>query len=448
MTDVDKNLSANAPYPTRWYAWFVVGVLIVAALIAYIDRQVVAIVVDPMKSDLNIGDAQIGWLYGVFAVFYAVAALPIAWLSDHKSRKHIIAAGIFLWSFMTMLCGITKSVWQILFARVGVGVGEATLSPAATSLIGDYFPRSQIPLALSIFQTGPVIGSGLAFIIGGAVLSIVEEADPLVLPIIGILSPWQQTFIYLGLPGVFLAFLFLVIREPIRRKLPGNSVDNSSFADTYKFYRANIRTLAFHHFGFLSLNLMGYALVFWTVSYFVRVHGYDAASASQIFGWIFLLAGPIGPILVALLAKRLTEGGNPSGNITAGMIGGVCAMVLIISIQFVSTPFIAFCLYVPAMAAINSPFGVAAGSLPVITPPQIRAQVAATYMLVGALGMMLGPPLAGAFNEFVFHGLDGVRYSLITLTCIFGTIGTVCLWICRPHYGISMDIANEKFDDA
>ena len=111
---------------------------------------------------------------------------------------------------------------------------------------------------------------------------------------------------------------------------------------------------------------MGYALVFWTVSYFVRVHGYDAASASQIFGWIFLLAGPIGPILVALLAKRLTEGGNPSGNITAGMIGGVCAMVLIISIQFVSTPFIAFCLYVPAMAAINSPFGVAAGSLSLI----------------------------------------------------------------------------------
>ncbi len=442
---MDIDFQQGAGYPSRKYAWFVVAVLIVAALIAFIDRQVVAIVVDPMKADLGIGDAQIGWLYGVFAVFYAVAALPIAWLADNRSRKRIIAAGIFLWSLMTMVCGLTKNFWQILLARIGVGVGEATLSPAATSLIGDYFPRDQIPLALSIFQTGPVIGSGLAFIIGGAVLSVVEAADPLILPVIGELRPWQQTFIYLGLPGLFLSFLFLAIREPQRRSISDGSKQGADFADTVKFYGSNTKTLVLHHLGFLSLNLMGYAFVFWTVSYFVRVHGYNAADASQVFGWIFLIAGPVGPVLVALLAKQLSKKGYSEANITAGMVGGVFAMVLILAIQFVSTPLVAFILYVPAMAAINSPFGVAAGALPVITPPQIRAQVAATYMLVGALGMMLGPPLAGMFNQYIFPGPEGVRFSIITLTCVFGSIGTACLWFGRSHYGESMEYANSKF---
>ena len=155
---------SSLPYPDRRYAWFVVFVLILASLIAFIDRQVVAIVVDPIKEDLGVGDTEIGWLYGVFALFYAFAALPIASLADRKSRKHIIAIGIFLWSLMTIACGLTRNFWQILFARIWVGIGEATLSPSTTSLIGDYFPRRDIPLALSIFQTGPIIGTGLCLL--------------------------------------------------------------------------------------------------------------------------------------------------------------------------------------------------------------------------------------------------------------------------------------------
>ena len=145
-------ISQKIPYPDRKYAWFVVFVLILASLIAFIDRQVVAIVVGPMKEDLGVGDTEIGWLYGVFALFYAFAAIPIATMADKKSRKHIIAIGIFLWSLLTIACGLTRSYWQIFFARIGVGIGEATLSPSTTSLIGDYFPRKDIPLALKYFR--------------------------------------------------------------------------------------------------------------------------------------------------------------------------------------------------------------------------------------------------------------------------------------------------------
>jgi hypothetical protein len=160
----DRNEPTFVPYPDRLYAWFVVAVLIAASLIAFIDRQVVAIVVEPMKTDLGITNTEVGWLYGVFALFYAMAALPIAAEADRRSRKHIIAIGIFLWSLMTIACGLTRGYWQIFLARIGVGVGEATLSPSTTSLIGDYFPREDIPLALSVFQFGPIAGSGIAFI--------------------------------------------------------------------------------------------------------------------------------------------------------------------------------------------------------------------------------------------------------------------------------------------
>ncbi len=433
------------PYPSRRYAWFVVGVLIVASLIAFIDRQVVAIVVEPMKADLGITDTEVGWLYGVFALFYAVAALPIATLADRRSRKHIIAIGIFLWSLMTIACGLSRGYWQIFLARIGVGVGEATLSPSTTSLIGDYFPREDIPLALSVFQIGPIAGSGLAFIIGGVVLGIVQTAEPLVLPVVGTLTPWQQTFVYVGAPGLVLAVFFLIIREPVRRPSTALAdVPAGGMAELAAFYRLHARTLSLHHLGFISLVLAGYAFVFWSVTFLVRIHGEPAARASTIFGWIFLIFGPLGPVLAAWIARRLTNAGRADANITAGMIGGMLTVPAVLALQFAPSAFWAYVLYAPALLAVNSPFGIAAGSLPVITPPHLRARVAAVYMLAGAIGMMFGPPLAGAFNDHLFPGSDGVRYSMITMISIFGLLGVTLLWFARKPYAASLTYANRS----
>jgi MFS family permease len=435
-------------YPPRNYAWFVVFVLILASLIAFIDRQVVAIVVGPMQEDLGVGDTEIGWLYGVFALFYAAAALPIATLADRRSRKHLIAAGIFLWSLLTIACGLTRNYWQIFLARIGVGIGEATLTPATTSLIGDYFPRKLVPLALSIFQTGPIIGTGLAFIIGGFVLNLVESSTPMTLPYIGPLKPWQQTFVYVGAPGLILAGLFLLLREPARQIMPGQTSELSDTAQLMAFYRANAKTITYHHLGFVSLVLMGYAFVFWSVTFFVRVHDLPAAEASQTFGWIFLFFGPLGPLSVAWLAGRLRDRGHYDANITAGMIGGLVTIPCILLIQVAPTAFWAFVFYAPALLAVNSPFGIAAGALPVITPPNLRARVAAVYMLTGAFGMMFGPPLAGAFNEYIFPGPDGVRYSMITMTTFFGLVGVVFLGLGRRPYAESLKQADATSEGA
>lgn len=436
------------PYPSPVYAWFVLALLVLGSLVAFVDRQVVAIVVEPMKEDLGVGDTQIGWLYGVFALFYAVAALPIAGIADRGSRTKLIAVGIFLWSFMTIACGLSRQYWLLFIARMGVGIGEATLTPATTSLVGDYFPRDKIPLALSVFQTGAIFGTGFAFLIGGVVLGYVEDAAPLVLPIVGELRPWQQTFAYVGLPGFILAMIFWVLREPARRADPSkphlettNASNKLLSAELVAFYKTHKTTLILHHLGFLSLVLMGYAFVFWTVTYFVRIHGMAPSEASQAFGWIYLIAGPIGPIAVALAAKKLRARGHLDANIIAGMVGGLLVIPVIVLIQFAPSANVALLLYIPAVILVNSPFGIAAAALPMIAPPHLRARVAAVYMLTGSVGMLFGPPLAGFFNEFVFPEQDGLRYSMVTLTTLFGVLGGILLQLARPHYARSLALA-------
>jgi MFS family permease len=442
---------AHRPYPKPVYAWLVIGILILASILSFIDRQIVAIVADSMKADLGIGDAQIGLLYGIFAVFYAVAGLPLAYLADRKSRKHIIAAGVLFWSLATMACGLSRSFWQVLLARIGVGVGEATLVPATNSLVSDYFPRDRIPLALSVFQVGAIMGSGLAFIVVGAVLAFIEQRPPPALPLVGALQPWQLTFLYVGAPGLLVALVMLLIREPVRRTLAplgaaasatGTAGGATRQPGLWNFYRSNRWTFVLHHLGFLALALMGFAFVFWTVPFFSRVHGMPASTAAQIFGWIFLVFGPLGSVWAGLQAGWFTRRGRKDGNILAGIVGGVLAIPLILMIQVVPSPAWAFVLYGPALFFVNSPFGLAYGSLPVITPPSMRAMVAAVYMFVVSIGMMLGPPLAGLVNEQIFPQADGVRYSLLLVTLVFGVIGIGCLWLCRSHYARSLEAAD------
>ncbi len=433
---------APADHPRPAYAWFVVGVLVVASLVSYIDRQIVAIVVAPMKADLHASDSEIGWLYGVFALFFAIAGMPIAMLADRHSRTKLITAGVFIWSALTAVCGLATSFVQVLLARIGVGVGEAVLTPAATSLIADCFPRAKIPFAISVFMVGSTIGSGLAFVVGGFVLGLVQGAGRAHVPLLGDLGAWQQVFLVCGLPGLLLVPFLLLVREPQRRYLSAKSSGGASMSEILAFYRANRATLLLHHLGFLCFSLMGFGFVFWSITFFARVHGMQASTAAQIFGWLQLVFASLGSVWAPTLAARLARDGRRDGNIVAGMVGGALAMVSIILIQPMPTAFWAWVLYVPALFFVSSPFGLAYGSLPVITPAPMRAVVTAGFMLVVNLGMLLGPPIAGALNERIFPGPQGVRWSLLTLTPIFGLTGLALLAFGRRHYGVSLEAAD------
>src|SRR5271168_5433916 len=211
----------SPPYPSSFAAWYSVVVLMLMYIFSFIDRTTISLLVEPMKRDLHISDTQIGMLQGLaFALLYTFLGLPIARLSDRHSRRAIIAGGVFVWSIMATLCGLARSAVQLFAARVGVGVGEAALSPAAYSIITDSFPLSKLGRAFGVYNIGITIGAGTAFLVGGIVVAAVSHAGATyTLPLVGEVRAWQMVFIVTGAPGILLPLLLLTFREPARRGL-------------------------------------------------------------------------------------------------------------------------------------------------------------------------------------------------------------------------------------
>ena len=409
-----------------------------AMLVSFVDRQIIALVIEPMKADLGINDTQAGWLYSGFALFYALAGYPIAWLADHKNRKIIVSIGIFFWSFFTMTCGVLRSFWPLFLARVGVGVGEATLTPCAHSMLGDVIPKHRIPLAFAIFQGGAILGTGFAFMFGGIVLTFLRHADPVVVPFFGLVQAWQLAFIYVGAPGLLVMLLMLTIREPTRLASTETRKDANSRNKLIEFYSQNWKTIAFHHGGFMMLVMMGYAFVFWTPSFFERVHDIPAERASIIYGLTFIIAGAFGTSASAVLAQRLMKRGRQDAMLVVAIAGAIGLVGTVLTIQLAQTALVAFLIYIPALVFLNVPFGLSFGALPLIAPPEVRAQVAAIYMLILSVGNALGPPLTGWLSDNIFTERGGIVYSLVVITSLFGTIGIILLWMGRRAFAESL----------
>jgi MFS family permease len=211
---------SEGDYPRARTAWYMVAVLMLCYTLSYADRQILAFLAGPLKHDLQINDTEFGVLQGlVFAVFYTLFGVPLGMVADRFSRRNLIALGVFLWSLTTSLSSIARSFGSLAAARMGVGIGEATLSPSAFSMIADSFPKERLSSALSIYTMGIQLGSGLALIIGGTVAQAVSQLPPVELPIAGAIAAWRVTFLIVGAPGLLVALLLLSVREPARRSL-------------------------------------------------------------------------------------------------------------------------------------------------------------------------------------------------------------------------------------
>ena len=226
-----------------------VAILMLAYVLSFVDRQILNLLVEPIRRDLDITDTHMSLLMGFsFAVFYTICGVPIGRLADRKSRRGIIAIGVLVWSLMTALCGTAKTFWHFLVFRIGVGVGEAALSPSAYSLIADSFPPKLRGTAMSVYSMGIYIGSGLAFLLGGLVVKFASAQGDVELPVLGMVRPWQLIFLVLGAAGVLFAAVLLLIREPSRKGVgAGVEVPLSEVAG---YIRQNRRTVLCHNFGF------------------------------------------------------------------------------------------------------------------------------------------------------------------------------------------------------
>src|SRR5277367_4434508 len=261
--------SDSSPYPSSFAAWYSVAVLMLMYIFSFIDRTTISLLVEPMKRDLHISDTQIGMLQGLaFALLYTFLGLPIARLSDRHSRRAIIAGGVFVWSIMATLCGLARSAVQLFMARVGVGVGEAALSPAAYSIITDSFPRSKLGGAFGVYNVGITIGAGTALLVGGIVVGAVSRAGAsYTLPLFGQVHAWQMVFILTGAPGILLPLLLLTIREPKRRGLlKSKAVDDAAnvparprLSEVLAYVWLNKKFYGLHFVALALLAMAGYS---------------------------------------------------------------------------------------------------------------------------------------------------------------------------------------------
>jgi MFS family permease len=417
-------------WPKPAVAWFGVGVLVLAFIFSIADRIIIALLVDPIKADLGLTDTDMGLMMGLaFAIFYALMGLPIGRLADKYSRRTIIGVGIFLWSIMTALCGLARSFTELFMARVGVGVGEATLSPAAYSMIADYFPKDKLGRALGVYQSGAFFGIGLALIFGGLAIQFAAGSESIALPIIGAVKPWQMAFIVIGLPGVLVALLMFAVHEPVRQGLLAvDKNQDTGLKDAFKFIFQRKRVFLAHYTGFALLALPMTTLATWVPPYFMRVVGFTPPETGFKLGLIVLIFAPVGVISGGWLSDTLFKKGYQDAALRVAVGTAVFMVPLSILATTISDPTLALMIMAPFAFGASISMGLAPTALQLVTPNRLRAQVSAAWMLfLNIITAGLGPTAVGWINDTVFGDPMAVGQSIALVNTVAVLVGGLIL---------------------
>ncbi|QIQ86580.1 MFS transporter [Erythrobacter sp.] len=408
--------SEAPPLPSLARAWSVAGILSLAAIVSYIDRQVLNLLVEPIKADLGLTDVEISVLQGFsFALLYAVLAIPLAWVADRSNRKWVILGGLVCWSGATFMSGFAAGFAVLFIARMLIGIGEATLSPAGFSMIADCFEKARLPAALSVFTGSGFIGSGLALVIGGALYASLEAAGPMTLPF-GTFEPWQLTFFAIAALSVPLFVLILLfVREPARQPdtLAPPPEDNPSAFEILTFLKAHAAVYLPLFFGFSSFAAAQFGIGAWAPSFFIRTHGWTQLEVGQALGPVVMATGPLGVVAGGFLAERLLLRGVRDATLKLSMGAIACALPFALAFPLVEGGALSLALLAAVLAFGTVPFGAGVATFPLITPNRMRAQVIAVYLLVAnLLGYSAGPILVAWLTDGVFADPAAIDLSL------------------------------------
>lgn len=420
--------------------YIVLSLLLLAYILSFIDRNIMAILVKPIREEFEINDFEFGILNGVaFSLLYTFIGIPLAWLADRKSRKNIIAIGTGFWSLMTFICGLATGFYSLFAARMGVGVGEAALSPPAHSLLSDYFPKEKLPTIMAIFTLGIPVGIGISYSLGGWVYGLLAEHILVSFPLIGAVKPWQATFMIVGLPGIILALLISRIHEPERTGLLTiNHTTNPLSIKQVFLYLLDHKTVYFNIFASIAcLSIVGYGFMMWFVEHMSRSFEQPAHKLSQNFGIMYSIAGSIGTLSGAALSTLLLKKGFADAGIRLIFIVAIAWFLPAISAPLMSSLKGAQLMAVPYIFLLNSYFGVSIAALQIITPNQMRAQVSAVLLfMTNVFGLVIGPMIIGFLSDKVFDdaGIQSLGISLSVIGGIFCGLAALLLLLAMKPY--------------
>ena len=429
---------------TPLYRWYVVGILTLSYLVSFLDRQILALMVGPIKADLQLSDTEISLIMGLaFSLFYAFMGIPLGWIADRTNRRNIIVVGITFWSLMTAACGLASKFIHLFLARIGVGAGEASLTPSAISIISDYFSRQDRGRAIATYNMGVSLGTGIAMVLGGVVISFVADSPYVELPLIGTLSTWQYIFFVVSIPGLLVAIvIFFTISEPIRTETLSTHETEFSIVFVFKYMQKNF-DVYFPIYLALSLStLVGYAYFSWIPTVFVRIYGWDIPEIGYAFGLVVLIAGPSGVIICGWLVDLLYKRGKYDASVRIALAGSAITLPSAFGLPFAPNAEWALIIVGAAMfgGAMTSAAGVVA--IVTVTPNQMRGQATAIYLFcISFLGLSIGATSVALITDYMFYDEKMLSWSL-SIVCSSSSMCSVLLFwgSLRPFFSATQNI--------
>ena len=434
----------HAETRTTRYAWYVVVLLLLTQIVSYIDRFLPSLLLQWIKTDLQLTDFQVGLIMGpAFGLFYVFVGVPIGWLADRYSRRKILALGISIWCAMTAAAAFAKSFLPLFAARMGVGLGEASVAPCAISLISDYFPRARRARAISVFMAGTFIGGGTAYLFGGPLVQYIGTLPPMHIPGFGELAAWQMSFLYIGVPGFVLAALMFTIREPQRqdqvlRGLGTSDQGRASLRDAFRFIRQRWRAFGALFVGSAAVVTMG-SLTFWNIALFGRTWGWEIREIGITTGALFFIGGPLGTLFGIWLTNRWIAAGRKDATLRALWCGIAIAVPGFALYPIMPTPELA--VFMQLFAFTGQAMAAAAGpaTLTLIAPGQIKSQATAMYYLfIGVFGQLIGPPPVGLMTD-LFGDPGMLRYAMTIEASVAGITALILVALGMRHYRRCVD---------
>ena len=418
-------------YPSQTQAWYGVVILTLAYVLSFLDRQLLSLVVTDIKTDLELTDSQVSIILGfAFALFYTTMGIPIGRLADKKSRKTIIGIGISFWCLMTAATGIIKTYLQLFITRVGVGVGEATLSPSALSMISDYFPKEKRGTAMGFFNMGVSVGSGIALILGGQIVAYFADFPPIVLPLVGQIYEWQALFIFIGIPGLLVALLMTTVKEPSRKgkmqvlNKSGDTSEEISIKETVRFIYQRKEAYGWLFLSMACSVLIGYAFLSWLPTMYIRAYNVPIRTITLWLGFAFLLGGPFGATMSGWLGDKLYKKYNNSAHVLLFAYSMIVLTVAATLVPLMPSYQTATLMFMPQIIMAAGQTALAPVAMINITPNQIRGQVTAVYFFVISMtGYTLGPTSVALITDFVFKDESLITYSISIVSLVVGLIG-------------------------
>jgi MFS family permease len=417
---------------TAAYGWYALAVLFVAYVFAFIDRQALNLLVEPIKRDLQLDDVQASLLQGLaFAIFLSVGAFPAGRLVDTGRRTGVLGGGLAAWSAMTAVCGLARGFAPLLGARIGVGVGEAAMTPSAYSLIGDYFPPRRLGLAIGVFSTGAYLGSGLALLFGAAVIGAVPRGG-VTLPLLGPVHGWQLTFLLIGAAGFPAALWVASLREPPRRR--SGPLEAPPLAEALAWFAGRWRAILLCNLAVGFAAMTAYAILAWYPSLLMRAFGLPTREVGMMLGPIVMFGGAGGTFAAGLvgdaLRKRWTD-----GRLRVMLISALVAAPLVALSALAGRPVELLALLAPALFTVTLVVGSGPAILQEITPNRMVGLQHALAVFVGnVLGLGLGPTAIALITDHVLRDERRLGTALAIGLPIMMLISASCaLAAARPY---------------